>query len=200
MDAGFLPRGIGWYRRRFRLDDSDRGRYLAIRFDGVSSHCTVYVNGHLLHRNFCGYTPFTIDISDVARFGDDLNTIAVRVDATPIEGWWYEGAGIFRHVYLTKTHPLHSSAYGVFARPKRCKNGTWDVEVEVNIENASREEMRFDWRAESFDPKGQLLPSAFITYGRVAARSSESFASAAHLFHDVRLWSLQEQTLYRLRT
>ena len=62
---------------------SDRGRHLAITFDGVATHCTVYVNGHLLHRHFCGYTPFTIDITDVARFGeDDVNTIAVRVDAT----------------------------------------------------------------------------------------------------------------------
>ena len=107
MDAGFLPRGIGWYRRRVRLDVSDRGKYLAIRFDGVASHCIVYVNGHLLHRNFCGYTPFTIDISDIATFGDDLNVIALRVDATPMEGWWYEGAGIYRHTWLVKASKLH---------------------------------------------------------------------------------------------
>src|SRR5438046_8557382 len=86
LDNGFLPRGIGWYRRYFQLDDSDRGKFLALQFDGVSTHCTVYVNGHMLHRNFCGYTPFTIDISDVANYGDETNVIAVRVDAVPIEG------------------------------------------------------------------------------------------------------------------
>jgi hypothetical protein len=55
----------------FQLNEEDRGKYLAIQFDGVATHATVYVNGHLLHRNFCGYTPFTIDISDVANFGED---------------------------------------------------------------------------------------------------------------------------------
>src|SRR5581483_7900327 len=86
VDAGFLPRGIGWYRRYFQLDESDRTKRLSIRFDGVATHCMVFVNGHLLHRNFCGYTPFTIDITDVANFGETLNCIAVRVDATYMEG------------------------------------------------------------------------------------------------------------------
>jgi beta-galactosidase len=90
LDNGFLPRGVGWYRRHFILKESDRDRHLLVRFDGVSSHCTVFVNGHLLHRHFCGYTPFTINITDVARFSpDEINTIAVRVDATPIVGWCY---------------------------------------------------------------------------------------------------------------
>jgi len=108
LDAGFLPRGVAWYRRHFKLDEADRGKYLAIQFDGVATHATVYVNGHLLHRNFCGYTPFTIDLSDVASFGEDnLNVIAVRVDATYMEGWWYEGAGIYRHTWLVKANATH---------------------------------------------------------------------------------------------
>src|SRR5689334_11044483 len=115
IDNGFLPRGIGWFRRHFALDESDRGKYLALRFDGVSSHCTVFVNGHVLHRNYCGYTPFMVDISDVARFGEeDVNVVTVRVDATPIEGWWYEGAGIYRHVWLIKgSRVLHAAPYGM---------------------------------------------------------------------------------------
>ena len=107
VDNGFLPRGIGWYRRHFRLDESDRGKYLALQFDGVARHCMVAVNGHVLHRNFCGYTPFTVEISDIANYGEELNVVAVRVDATPMEGWWYEGAGIYRHVWLIKTSPIH---------------------------------------------------------------------------------------------
>src|ERR1700677_3632077 len=69
VDNGFLPRGIAWYRRYFRLEPPDRGRYLALQFDGVATHCTVTINGHVLHRNFCGYTPFTVDFTDVANFG-----------------------------------------------------------------------------------------------------------------------------------
>src|SRR5436309_3107104 len=138
LDAGFLARGVGWYRRHFRLDEADRGKYLALQFDGVATHATVYVNGHLLHRNFCGYTPFTIDISDVANFGEQLNVIAVRVDATYMEGWWYEGAGIYRHVWLVKTSPVHVATDGVFVNPRRHdETGRWSVDIETTVGNPS---------------------------------------------------------------
>src|SRR5262245_58050189 len=127
VNQGFLPRGIGWYRRHFRLEESDRGRYLAIRFDGVAVHSAVYVNGHLLHRNFCGYMPFTIDISDVARFGDELNVVAVRVDANYVEGWWYEGAGIYRHVWLIKTAKVHVATDGLFVHAVRKSSMEWET-------------------------------------------------------------------------
>src|SRR5439155_833885 len=123
--------------RYFRLDEVDRGKFLAIQFDGVATHCMVFVNGHVVHRNFCGYTPFTIDISDIVTFGDQLNVIAVRVDARVVEGWWYEGAGIYRHVSLMKTSPIHIASDGVFVRPARNDDGTWTVAIETTIENRS---------------------------------------------------------------
>lgn len=101
LDAGYLPRGIGWYRRHILLDESWRNWRVSIRFGAVSGHATVFVNGHLLHRHFDSYTPFEVDFTDVATFGDDaVNTVAVRVDATQPEGWWYEGAGVYREVEL----------------------------------------------------------------------------------------------------
>src|SRR4029079_12240950 len=141
VDAGFLPRGIGWYRRYFQLDEPDRGKYLALTFDGVATHCTVYVNGHLLHRNWCGYTPFTVDISHVAAFGEDeVNTIAVRVDATYMEGWWYEGAGIYRHAWLIKTAAACVEAVGgVFVSPQQCGPLDWNTRVQTSLRNSSGE-------------------------------------------------------------
>jgi beta-galactosidase len=101
LDAGYLPRGVGWYRRHILLDESWRDRRVSIRFGAASGHATVFVNGHLLHRHFDSYTPFEVDFTDVATFGDDaVNTVAVRVDATQPEGWWYEGAGLYREVEL----------------------------------------------------------------------------------------------------
>jgi beta-galactosidase len=140
VNQGFLPRGIAWYRRHFKLEESDRGKYLALQFDGVATHCTVYVNGHLLHRNFCGYTPFTIDISDIARLGDeDLNVIAVRVDATYMEGWWYEGAGIYRHVWLIKTGAVNLA--DVFVCPVKGEGDVWETRVEATVANTSDREV-----------------------------------------------------------
>ena len=89
LSQGYRPRGIAWYRKSFKLDPSDRGKHLELQIDGVSTHCTVWVNGTEVLHNNCGYNGFTIDLTPMARFGDDLNTIAVRVDANAMEGWWY---------------------------------------------------------------------------------------------------------------
>lgn len=129
LDAGYLPRGVGWYRKYLRLDESDRGKTIQLHFDGVATFATVYVNGHLLHRNFCGYTPFAVDISDVATFGDALNTIAVKVDATWMEGWWYEGAGIYRQVELSVQERVRFESGSLAVRPTLEKDGSWSVGV-----------------------------------------------------------------------
>ncbi len=106
---------IGWYRRVFDLPASDRGRRLRLEFDGVFRHAMVIFNGHYLGENFSGYAPFHYDISDFANYGA-RNTLLVRVDATLNEGWFYEGAGIYRHVWLTRMHPVHVALWGTFVR------------------------------------------------------------------------------------
>ncbi len=91
-----------WYRRHFSLDASDAGRRIVLYFEGVATHAEVYVNGCLAGRNFCGYTPFEVDISSFVFFDRD-NVIAVRVDSSSShEGWWYQGGGIYRDVWLQK--------------------------------------------------------------------------------------------------
>ena len=87
----YRPRGVAWYRRHFRLAEADQGKHIKLQFEGIATHATVWVNGLLVHRNVCGYTPFQIDLTPLVNFGDQLNTIAVRVEAVPMEGWWYEG-------------------------------------------------------------------------------------------------------------
>jgi beta-galactosidase len=198
LDNGFLPRGIGWYRRHFRLDDADRGKYLALQFDGVATHCTVWVNGHLLHRNFCGYTPFTLDISDVARFGDELNCVAVRVDATPIEGWWYEGAGVYRHVWLIKANAVvHVTTDGISVAPRLDGEGGWLAEVKLSLENA------VDVTTDCFldfaivDPDGQVVTESH-TSQQLGPRSSRLAYDLVPVA-DPKLWSLERPHLYELR-
>ena len=97
---GYLARPNAWYRRCFRVDEADRGQRFVLLFDGVATHATVWVNGHLMARNFCGYTSFWCDISEVLHVGDRLNVISVYVDCSEPEGWFYEGGGIYRHVWL----------------------------------------------------------------------------------------------------
>jgi beta-galactosidase len=109
----FPERSVGWYRKTFAVPASDLGRRIAIEFDGVFRNSLVWVNGHLLGNELSGYNSFQYDLTDYLNYGGK-NVIAVRVDATMEEGWFYEGAGIYRHVWLTKTNPLHVAWNGTF--------------------------------------------------------------------------------------
>jgi len=83
LSQGYRPRGIAWYRRTLRLEDSDRGRSLELKFDGISTHATVWLNGTLVHRNWCGYVGFSIDLTPFATLEGSPNPTAT---AMPVAG------------------------------------------------------------------------------------------------------------------
>ena len=94
---GYLNYGSAWYRKHFRLDESDKDRRIVLLFDAIATERTIYCNGCPLKHNFSGYNSFTVDITDFVRFGED-NVLAVYVTTKHHESWWYEGGGIYRHV------------------------------------------------------------------------------------------------------
>lgn len=100
-DWGYKPGGNGWYRKCFAADESWRGKRVIIEFEGVATEATVYFNGSIAKRNFSGYTSFSVDVTDRVKFGGAPNVLAVYVNGEAFEGWWYEGAGIYRPVWLT---------------------------------------------------------------------------------------------------
>jgi len=97
---------IGWYRKQFSLDPEWEGKRVFIEFEGIFRDAIVWVNGVYLDRHNSGYTSFAIEITDHLVFGED-NSIAVRVDSEQAEGWWYEGAGIYRNVNLLIGEPIY---------------------------------------------------------------------------------------------
>ena len=108
---GFYPLGrtypetsIGWYRRVFELPAQDAGKRITLEFDGSYRETMVVFNGFYIGRHSGGYDPFSCDVTDFANPGG-RNVLLVRVDATSSDGWFYEGAGIYRHVWLVKTQP-----------------------------------------------------------------------------------------------
>jgi beta-galactosidase len=141
-DQGFKPIGraypatsIGWYRRVFQVPVSDAGRRMSLEFDGVFRDSMVAVNGHFLGRNLSGYAPFRYDITDLVR-SDAPNVVVVRADATEHEGWFYEGAGIYRHVWLVKTHPVHMAPHGCCVTTALSRTtGTATISVATDIVN-----------------------------------------------------------------
>ena len=143
---------IGWYRRYFTIPESDLGKRISIQFDGVFRDSIVWLNGHRLGRHQSGYTPFRYDVTDLLDYGG-RNTLAVRVDATSYEGWWYEGGGIYRHVWLTKTSPLHIAHEGGVFVTSDVRKGGATVTVKTRLVNDSDEPAVFTL-ASACDPVG----------------------------------------------
>jgi beta-galactosidase len=199
VSSGYHPRGCGWYRRHFTLAEHDRGRRVFLRFDAVANRATVYVNGHLLHRHFDGYTPFTIDISDVATFGDeDVNTVAVFVDASTVEGWWYEGAGIYRHAWLEKRSNVHVASDRLFVCPTHVGQDRWTTRIETQVVNAGRSETRVRIEHRLIAPDGRELSAATVDADVAAGATTMTTAEIA--IDSPRRWSLRDPALHRVCT
>ncbi|MFD2782369.1 sugar-binding domain-containing protein [Novosphingobium pokkalii] len=107
---------MGWYRRKLPIGASDKGRAIWLEFDGVFRNCKVFVNGYEAGGSASGYAPFRVDIADFLNYDGTPNQLALRVDATLGEGWFYEGAGIYRHVDLVSAAPLHVPQWGTWVR------------------------------------------------------------------------------------
>ena len=198
LSQGYYHRGFGWYRRKFRLEPEDKGKHIELQFDGISTHATIWVNGTVLHRNWCGYTSMYIDITPYATYGDNLNTIAVRVDAEAQEGWWYEGAGIYRHTWLVKRSPLHIVTDGVFAHPVKRSGNDWEIPAEVTLYNSSKLSADGEVEMSLFAPDGSLLTSQTT---RLQVGSLQKEVAKVHLaVTDPQLWSPEHPTLYRVKT
>jgi len=198
LSQGYRARGFGWYRRYFKLDPADQGQHLELQFDGVSTNCTVWVNGLVAHRNWCGYTGFSIDITPFAKFGKDSNVIAVRVDAEAQEGWWYEGAGIYRHTWLVKSAPVHIATDGVWANPIRQADGGWTMPVEVTLGSSAKEAGAVEVESTLLDPAGKTVGTAKATVD--VAPFQEPLAKYAMAVASPTLWSVEAPVLYTVRT
>jgi len=157
VSQGYRPRGIGWYRRTLRLDPADRGKRIELQFGGIATNATIWVNGSVVAHNWSGYNAIYVDITPFARFGDALNVIAVRVDAVAMEGWWYEGAGLYRHVWLTRRAPVSIATDGVHCDPRLGSDGNWTVPVAVTLDSVLSEDAAVEIEAALIAPDGRTL-------------------------------------------
>ncbi|RZL33713.1 MAG: glycoside hydrolase family 2 protein [Rubrivivax sp.] len=197
LSHGYRPRGIGWYRRYFQLPTTDRGRHIELQFDAIATHSTVWVNGNVVNRNWSGYNGRNIDITPYLRYGEDVNTIAVRVDADAIEGWWYEGAGIYRHSWLVKRNALHIATDGIHANPVSADGKRWSLPVEVEVESAGRAAQDAEVEVTLVDAAGKA-----VSRSRAKVRVQALGSTTAKLQLAVaqpKLWTLKDPQLYRVR-
>ncbi len=194
--GGLFPEtSIGWYRKHFTVSKSDSGQRFVIGFDGIFRDARIWVNGFYLGRNESGYVGVSYDITDYLNYGKD-NVIAVRVDATQYEGWFYEGAGIYRHVWLHQYNNTHIVNDGLFVYTD-VKGTSATVGIETIISN------------------NNLAVSGGIVYSYITDRSGKKLAQTTEqpfslavngvqtvklktTVNNVRLWSLEDPYLYRV--
>ena len=138
VSHGYRDRCDGWYRKTFCLDPALEGKHLLLVFEGTAVNAEFYFNGSLMARSFSAYTETVFDITDRACFGEKCNTLAVYIKGLETEGWWYEGAGIYRHVKLYAKDPVHIAHNGIFAKPilKKDTKNSWLVNLQTTVENS----------------------------------------------------------------
>jgi beta-galactosidase len=197
IGRNFPERSIGWYRKTFTIPSEDLGKRISIEFDGVHRDSKVWVNGFYLGENHSGYNSFAYDITDYLNYGGE-NVIAVRVDATMEEGWYYEGAGIYRHVWLTKTSPLHVDRYGTFVTTTTGKNSA-DITIRTTVKNEYNRSVDFQVQQSIEDETGKII--AGNNSGNVGIKAgSETTLYCGINLNNPRLWSLESPYLHKLVT
>ena len=200
LGEAFPQNSIAWYRRTFELPATDSSRRLWLEFDGAFRDCSVFVNGWLVGRHESGYSSFRFDITDVANCGGK-NIVAVRVDATQTEGWFYEGAGIYRHVWLVKTAPLALAPDGVFVHSRFKDNlpvGPAEIILQARLQNSGPADADATVTWEILGPDGKVLASAKRTAGVAAAATLDVDQSTTVTAPE--LWSPETPRLYKLVT
>ena len=200
LGEAFPQNSVAWYRRTFELPKTDAGRRLWLEFDGVFRDCTVFVNGWFVGHHESGYSGCRYDITDVADCGGS-NVVAVRVDATQTEGWFYEGAGIYRHVWLVKTAPLAFAPDGVFAFSRFQNNvpeGPAEIHLQARLANTRNTPADATVAWTIIAPGGQALTTARQTTG-IGATTEVEVEQTAWLVAP-ELWSPETPRLYKLIT
>lgn len=190
---------VGWYRKVFSLPADDLGRHLSLRFDGIFRDARVWVNGFYLGSEPSGYASQVYDISEYLNYGGD-NVIAVRADASLEEGWFYEGAGIYRHVWLEKTDPLHVAPFGTFVRSSLAyPYDTAEVTIETTVDNKGNTPASYELRHRLIGPDGSVAATASASETGLLAKESRRSISGVTVSNPV-LWDVDSPHLYKLVT
>jgi beta-galactosidase len=204
QSRGFYPMGrnypetsIGWYRRVFELPAADAGKRITLEFDGVYRQAMVVFNNYFIGENACGYAPFRFDVTDFANPGG-RNVLVLRVDATLSDGWFYEGAGIYRHVWLVKTEPVHVRQWGTLVRSDVRPSGT-TLSIRTEVDNEGQGAKATRVISTVLDPSGKPVAKAAAAPVSIPEFGGHTYKQQVAIPKPA-LWSLAERNLYKLVT
>jgi beta-galactosidase/beta-glucuronidase len=195
--TGYLPGGVGWYRKAFALPAGYRGKKVFVYFDGVYKNSEVWLNGHFLGKRPSGFASFQYELTPYLA-AKGLNVLAVKADHSEVaDSRWYTGSGIYRNVYLLATAPVHVQQWGVAFTTPQVSKSTATGKVVVSLTNASPTAAAVTVTSTLLDTRGQAVASAkqLVT---VKPRANGT-ASLTLPIKNPALWSADQPNLYRLR-
>lgn len=194
--VGYLPGGVGWYRKAFTLPESDKGKEIVIDFDAVYMDSQVWINGHLLGQRPNGYVGFRYDLTPHLKYGKEENQIAVRANVEPSGSRWYPGAGIYRHVWLVKMNPIHVTHWGTFVTTPEVSEKKATVRLRTEVENKSSEASEVLLNSVILDPSGKEVAKATSTH-RIAVGALQDF-DQQFVVTQPQLWSPNTPDMYQV--
>lgn len=196
--TGYLPGGIGWYKKSWVVPDSMKGQKLYIYFEGVYNRSEVYINGHLLGKRPNGYISFIYDLTPYLNWGGD-NQIAVRVDhSRSADSRWYTGSGIYRNVYLVASGKVHMEPWSYYVYPQNVTSQRGELSISLNIENEAAVSQKLIVRNTLLSPDNKVVASnkskVSVPAGGVSSYSSQLKVKSP------RCWSVESPDLYTIKT
>src|SRR6266498_2627258 len=204
MAHGYKPVGglfpetsIGWYRKHFAVSRKDSGQRFQIQFDGVFRNANFWINGFYLGNNLSGYVGTSYDITDYVNY-DHENVLVVRVDATQYEGWFYEGAGIYRHVWLNQYNNVHIAQDGIFVYT-RAQNNLATVNIETTVENQGLLSASAIVSATITDREGRIIGKPIEQTVSLNVNETKTIRQKIS-FTNPKLWSIEDPYLYRVNS
>ena len=195
VGGAFPETSIGWYRKHFTVDKAKSNKRFEIQFDGIYRNAEIWLNGFYVGTNFSGYVGNSYDVSDYVNFEGD-NVLVVRVDATQYEGWFYEGAGIYRHVWLNITDKIFIPQDGVFVHSE-IKDKNAIVTIETTVQNNHLKTTGGLVYAYITDRNGKVLAKTAEQKITLGIHKDITVKQKLNL-NNVRLWSLEDPYLYKV--
>jgi beta-galactosidase len=194
--GGYLPAGIGWYRKSLTISNAYAGKKVFIEFDGVMANSEVWINGFYLGKRPYGYSSFSYDLTNHVKFGKgEINIIAVKADnSNQPASRYYTGAGIYRHVRLVVTNPVHIEHWGVYISSSQVTRKMAVIKLLTSVINESASQNQIVLETTILDPSGKVVKTA---ESRLSVPPGKTLpVNQAFEITDPKLWDLEDPSLY----
>ena len=190
---------VGWYRKVLNIPAEDEGRRLYLQFDGIFRHAQVWFNGFWMGEEPSGYATQVYDVTEYVNYGGD-NLICVRADASLEEGWFYEGAGIYRDVWLIKTSPVCVAPFGtfVYAEMQQPYNQAV-VNINTEVTNNGLKTEQYELEQRILDAEGNEVARVSGNKSKILAKETRKSSQSIRI-DNPHLWSTTDPYMYKVET